>query len=251
MNSAGTSRKCIVAHWPAANHGPACQKARLQLRKFPPRAGGSLQRSAWQTDIGMQNTRVLFNESLAHPAAQRGFTMPELLVVVVVLAVLLGIGVPSIRDFFARQAVVDAAQSMSEALQLARIHAIQRGAPVSICRSANPDASLPVCTSPESKWHSGWIVFVDRGTPGVIDGTDELIQAYGAVTGVKTTVEATNPPQMITYYPLGPIGGIQGGDHEITFVGALGGGEYRKSVCLSLMGRVRVMEGSGICAGTM
>jgi type IV fimbrial biogenesis protein FimT len=76
---------------------------------------------------------------------QSGFTLIELMLVTVIAAVMLGIGIPSFREFTASQAVKNTSFDLAAALLLARSEAIKRNTPVTITMSG-------------ADWSGGWTV---------------------------------------------------------------------------------------------
>ena len=78
----------------------------------------------------------------------RGFTLIELMVVISIMAVLLGIGVPSFKSFIAGQRVKTAAGDFSLALVFARSEAIKR----------NADVTVTAASSGATGWQDGWTV---------------------------------------------------------------------------------------------
>ncbi len=63
---------------------------------------------------------------LMHPRRnQRGFTLIELMIVVLILSILLGVGIPSFREAFATQRVKTAAKTLFSAIKQARSEAIR------------------------------------------------------------------------------------------------------------------------------
>ena len=78
---------------------------------------------------------------------QSGFNLIEMLVVMVVAAIMLGIAVPSFRQFTASQQVKNAAFDFAAAMLMARSEAIKRNAAVTVAQSG-------------SAWSSGWTVTV-------------------------------------------------------------------------------------------
>lgn len=75
----------------------------------------------------------------------RGFTLIELLVVVTIAAVMLGLGMPSFKNFVAGQRVKTAASDFSSAAVYARSEAIKRNAEVGVLAVAGG-------------WKNGWSV---------------------------------------------------------------------------------------------
>jgi type IV fimbrial biogenesis protein FimT len=103
----------------------------------------------------------------------RGFTLLEIMLAITVFAVLLGLAVPSFRQFSQNNAVVAAHNDLVTSLQLARSEALRRNRPVSVCASTDGEA----CAA-DTDWDSGWIAFIDRGAAGEVDGTDEVLQRF-------------------------------------------------------------------------
>ena len=91
-------------------------------------------------------------------AGASGFTLVELLIVMVVAAVVLAIGAPQFTEFRRNNRLSGASNDLLAALQQARTEAIKRQQPVALCASADPSAAEPECTEGA---FSGWIVFED------------------------------------------------------------------------------------------
>lgn len=94
--------------------------------------------------------------------AQRGVTLLELLIALVVLGLLAGLGLPGMGHFLARQRIASAHSELHAALNFARGEAVRRSAQVSLCRRES-GAGPAKCASTGRDWSEGWIVFVDRG----------------------------------------------------------------------------------------
>jgi type IV fimbrial biogenesis protein FimT len=94
-----------------------------------------------------------------------GFTLPELLIVITVLAVLVAAGMPSFGDFMRNQRVKTASFDLFSTLVHARSEAITRNASVTVA---------PV----SSAWTNGWTVTDSGGT---------VIRTMGAVPSVTIT----------------------------------------------------------------
>lgn len=77
----------------------------------------------------------------------RGFTLTELMITVTILAILLGIGVPSFLEFIRNSRVSTQTNEFASALNLARSEALKRGQPVTILAAGGADMA------------NGWCVF--------------------------------------------------------------------------------------------
>jgi type IV fimbrial biogenesis protein FimT len=88
-----------------------------------------------------------------------GLTLLELLVAVALMALILGIGAPSFREFQRNSRLTSVANDLLGAVQLARTEAVKRQKPISLCPSADVAGATPSCTSQAD--FSGWIVFED------------------------------------------------------------------------------------------
>lgn len=100
-----------------------------------------------------------------------GFTLIELMVTLSVMAILLAIAVPSFQSFMLNNRLAASTNDLASALAMARSEAVKRATRVTVCKSANTEAASPICST-AANWQDGWIVFVDGGTAGTVDGTD-------------------------------------------------------------------------------
>jgi type IV fimbrial biogenesis protein FimT len=110
----------------------------------------------------------------ASAARQAGFTIIEILFVVMLLAVLGSLAAPSFRDFVAAQRIRAASVDLSSALMLARAEAVKRNTSV-------------VLAPQGGSWANGWTV-VAQVTPTPV--TVAAHEAFGdlAITGPTTNV---------------------------------------------------------------
>jgi type IV fimbrial biogenesis protein FimT len=111
-------------------------------------------------------------------ARARGFTLVELLTVVVVLVVLIMIAVPSFNELIASQRVQMTAMDLFTSLLRARSEAIKQ----------NTDVTL----SPAGAWAAGWAV--------AVGGTN--IDAHAATNNISIS-----DPGVVTYRSSGRVAG--------------------------------------------
>ncbi len=93
---------------------------------------------------------------------QSGFTLVELVVTMAVMAILLGVGVPSFIDVMKNARTSATYNSLIGSLYLARSEAVKSNLDVAICARAS-DASCG------TDWDNGWLVFIDTDTDGAVD----------------------------------------------------------------------------------
>ncbi|HEX7115981.1 MAG TPA: GspH/FimT family pseudopilin [Steroidobacter sp.] len=122
---------------------------------------------------------------------------------IVVLAILLGIGIPSLTAIMRQNRLAGQTNELIGALALARSEAVKRGTRVSIC-SANADGDD---CSGETDWGNGWLLFTDsEGDQGEIDadGTepdDTIIQVWPAPS--LESINLTSSHASITFMSSG------------------------------------------------
>lgn len=90
-----------------------------------------------------------------------GFTLVELLVTLVVLAIVVALAAPRMGAFRRRNQGVTLINSYVFALHQARSEAITRGLAVSVCQSRDGRSC-----SGDNTWHTGWLVFLDPSAKG-------------------------------------------------------------------------------------
>jgi type IV fimbrial biogenesis protein FimT len=133
---------------------------------------------------------------------QRGFTLLELMITITVAGVLLGLAIPSFRDFTRNNRVIAAQNDLVTALNVARSESLRRSRPVTVCASTDGLA----CAT-ETDWAGGWIVFTDTAgvAAGSVDaGDDEVLQRWDSLGG-DVTFTANNA--FVQYLPTGASAG--------------------------------------------
>ncbi|MBV1790123.1 GspH/FimT family pseudopilin [Marinobacterium sp. D7] len=82
-----------------------------------------------------------------------GFTLLELMVSLAILAILLGIGIPSFQSFIQNSQLNASKEGLESALYLARSEAVTRRSSITVCRR---NSSGSACENSGS-WDSGWL----------------------------------------------------------------------------------------------
>jgi type IV fimbrial biogenesis protein FimT len=127
-----------------------------------------------------------------------GFTIVELMIVMVVAAVVLAIGAPQFSEFRRNNRLSGASNDLLAALQLARTEAIKRQSPVAVCATADPRSQEPRCSAGP---FSGWLVFEDAdGDCQRALGEARPIRAEGPLDG---SLRASADGICIAFAPTG------------------------------------------------
>lgn len=176
---------------------------------------------------------------IACPGA-RGFTLVELLVVMVIIGILMSAAVPMFSSYVARNEINSEITAFSSSLRLARSEAIKRLVPVTVCPSDNTSDASPSCSSGDVGlgWARGWIVFSDLGVRRSVDGSDTVISRqmpFGASGGIISGSASYG----VTYLPNGLA---IAADNTMVFraKGDESNTKAQKKVCINFQGVSRV-----------
>ena len=110
-----------------------------------------------------------------------GFTLLELMITIALVAIVMGIGVPSYQDFVVKNRIQTQASEIRSSLAMARVEAIRRGLWVVVC---------PGQTACQGEWEEGWNSFVDTNTNGVFDADDIRLEIHARLDGGGTLTMA-------------------------------------------------------------
>lgn len=114
-----------------------------------------------------------------------GFTLIESMAVLAVIAVALAAGVPALASLHQSTGAANAHHLLTSSLAIARMSAIQRGSPVTVCPSRDGTS----CRG-NTIWDDGWIVFVDpdpSGQPSSVSAVLQRIHPIGQGLSLRST----------------------------------------------------------------
>ena len=166
--------------------------------------------------------------------AVAGMSLIELLIGLVILGVMLALGVPSFTAWLQNTQVRNAAESISNGLQLARANAIQRNKLVTFTM-IGPD--------------SGWSVTID--SPSALEPA--MVQSRSAVEGSPNAVVATTNPA-ITFDGLGKTNMLAAANIQVTNpTGGTCGTGFGNMRCLNITvavgGQIKMCDPQVLTAG--
>jgi type IV fimbrial biogenesis protein FimT len=119
---------------------------------------------------------------------EAGFTLTELMVTLTIVAILMGIGVPSYKYVTNSDRVSSEINGLLGDLQFARAEAIREGQPVTVCPAA--DTTYSSCAMTAATWNGGWLVWADLNADGAVDAA-EILRVQQAFKSDTLTSDAT------------------------------------------------------------
>lgn len=162
------------------------------------------------------------------PRKQQGFTLIELMVTIVILAVLVTIAVPSFIPLMERWRVRGAAEELQSTLYYARSEAIKRGGRVTINATDNAD------------WANGWAVCYGCDDDDI---DDVPLQTSSASTGLA--ISEGSDATKLALDRWGTITPIS--DFLLTPKNKDASDTSAARVCISASGLIRRLPGSESC----
>ncbi|MFT5532106.1 MAG: type IV fimbrial biogenesis protein FimT [Burkholderiaceae bacterium] len=98
-----------------------------------------------------------------------GYTLVELMVVLVILAIILALAVPGFAELIQRQKISATTADLLAAIRLTRAEAIRRGQRVDLIPVDGID------------WASGWTIFIDGNSNRQVDAGETIIFVHDTV----------------------------------------------------------------------
>ena len=166
--------------------------------------------------------------------AMHGFSLPELLTVVAIAAILLGVGLPDLGGLLRARQLRTATDDLFGAIGLARAQAIAR----------NERIVLLPRDAGGTDWTRGWTVFADRDGDGVPGAADDILSVHEALpAGMTAAFAFTSPaaPYYIAYNGAGRSCNWSGAGGAAARWGTLSlfhGGAIRR-IKINMLGRAR------------
>ena len=157
-----------------------------------------------------------------------GFSLVELVATVAVLAIVLALALPSFRALAERHQSLGAFHSLTAALAGARIAAIQRGRPVSVCPSADGRS----CRT-DGDWSKGWLVYSDPERSPQPASPDAILWVEQR-SDEAVLIRASSGRPRVRYQPTGFAGGSNASLRLCTR-----DGRHLGSIVVNLAGRAR------------
>ncbi|MEM8561147.1 MAG: GspH/FimT family pseudopilin [Pseudomonadota bacterium] len=100
-----------------------------------------------------------------------GFTLVEMMVAILILAVLLVLSAPGLNNLIKNNRMLSHVYSVRAALNGARAEALAQRSTVTLCRSVDGET----CASVPGDWNTGFVAFLDDGADSSVDDPNELM----------------------------------------------------------------------------
>jgi type IV fimbrial biogenesis protein FimT len=109
---------------------------------------------------------------------QKGFTLYELLITLLIVGVILSFGVPRLASFTQNSRISAAANDLHSSFQLARSEAVRASVNITICASSDSMAASATCSG---TLDDGLIIFVDTNGNIERDADENVLRTLPAI----------------------------------------------------------------------
>jgi type IV fimbrial biogenesis protein FimT len=176
----------------------------------------------------------------------QGFTLVELMIVLAVIAILMSIVVPGFQTMFANNNAATLSEDFASAVSYARVEAVKRGKPVSLCRS-NSDGTD--CDDTGDDWNVGYLIYLE-GQASETDAstslaTDGVLKVYPSAVDLNGSIEVTrgvDNVKFLRFTGLGTLARNVDSEAVITTKVANCKGSQEREITLKLSGSMSVVK---------
>ena len=162
-----------------------------------------------------------------------GFSIVELMVVLMIAGILLAIGIPSFQAMIQNHRLITAANALFMAVNLTRSEAIHRGVRVDLVPAGDG-----------TKWTNGWVIFIDEDNDQRPDTNETVIYSYGELNrDVRITPSFTDSKvQYIAFNGTGRTRTNASSQTSQSGNWLLEAGSQSRKVVINFLGRTRVCD---------
>jgi type IV fimbrial biogenesis protein FimT len=169
-------------------------------------------------------------------ARQAGVTLIELLTVMVIVAILMSIGIPSYRYITTDNRLSTEANKLLGDLQFARSEAVREGQSITVCVARSTSSTSPSCAAAgTTTWEKGWIVFSDVNNDQTIDSGDPVLRIQTAFVG-GDTFGSSNNVGAITFNRSGFVNQLGASQVTVTLHDSTSNSAYTRCLFLTQAG---------------
>lgn len=172
-----------------------------------------------------------------------GFSIIELMVVLVVAGIILAFGVPSFNSQIKNSRLTSAVNEVVAAMHRSRSEASLRRQPVVMCTSSNAISSDNESCDDNAQWRDGWLIFADLNANDTYDGADEILARHGPQSDRLNVSSSDDIANTITYLPTGfaqvPLNTVSG--RYIVYCDKSENNDYSRVLSFSNSGRPSII----------
>ncbi|MBL8483256.1 MAG: GspH/FimT family pseudopilin [Rhodocyclaceae bacterium] len=162
-----------------------------------------------------------------------GFTLVELLVVLVIAVILMSVAMPNLSTFFAQQRVRATASELQHDLALARVQAVEGQQQVFLDFTISNGVT------------TGWQLAADANGNGVVETTEIVKTSDTFATSLRIcTNNGSAMPSRLTFLPNGRIAEMANGTATLTGLRVSVGTDIFRTLYFGPTGRVNIVDRS-------
>lgn len=180
--------------------------------------------------------------SCTNKTSCHGFTIVELMVTIVILAILSALAATSFNPLLERWRIIQTVEALKSSLQLARSEAIKRGGQIVIQKIANKTDGCTTATS-KTDWDCGWLVCEDRNNSGTCTKADPVLHTVSTPRSLQIT--RTGGAETIQFNRWGLVNGAWPSVSIVPFDKS-SSHPASKGLCMSSGGRIRIIPAEEI-----
>jgi len=161
-----------------------------------------------------------------------------MLVTLTILAIVTVAALPGMARFVARHRLAAVGNELLGLVMLARNESLMRNARITLCRSRDANAPVPVCAPAGSSWADGVLVFADPtgNLPAQPASTTDLIRVRGAIPPGYTIERLGQTSSSVTFI----AGRLKTGTLGVSFEIRAPNGDKR-CLIIATTGRARIV----------